>query len=272
MTHPLLDLSRASLNDIIFEGRNKAYGAYELRLIYPRHLKRAIAAMLVLCAVLVAAPAVRDYLTPPAAVVPMPRVAEPAVYQTQEVPEFETPKPPATPAVQVPPPVVATQQFVPPVVVPNEHPAPDAALSDMALLNQADNIGAQTTEGVAQPAPVVILETAAPAAPATDEVLTYAEVAPEFPGGPEALQRYIAQNTTYSALALRNGVEGRVYVRFVVDETGRVVNPVVIKGIGYGCDEAALKMLRAMPAFTPGRQNGRPVKVYFNLPIVFKVL
>ena len=62
-----------------------------------------------------------------------------------------------------------------------------------------------------------------------------------------------------------------MYVKFVVDETGQVVNPEVIKGIGGGCDEEAVRVLRTLPRFTPGQQNGRPVKVYFNVPISFQI-
>jgi periplasmic protein TonB len=62
-----------------------------------------------------------------------------------------------------------------------------------------------------------------------------------------------------------------VYVRFVVDETGRVINPTIIKGIGAGCDEEVLRVVRQLPLFKPGRQGDRAVKVYFNLPVYFKI-
>lgn len=271
MTSTLPDLSRATLNDIIFEGRNKAYGAYELRSIYHRHLKRATVAMLFVCAALALGPRGLAYLGFHEQVTPVKPVVDEKPYEIQPLPKFEEPAPAAKPVVEVPTPVVATEQFAPPLVVPDDKPVADPALASMALINQADNTGAHTVAGADGPLPVAVAEPVpAPATP--EDVLVYSEVSPEFPGGLKALQKYIAENTRYSPLALRHGVEGKVYVRFVVDETGRVINPVVIKGIGYGCDEEALRMLQAMPAFKPGIQNGRPVKVYFNLPIVFKAI
>ena len=94
---------------------------------------------------------------------------------------------------------------------------------------------------------------------------------PQYPGGNAELLRYVAHHIRYPALALRNGIEGRVYVKFVVDETGRVIDLNVVKGIGGGCDEEAVRVLRTLSRFEPGRQNGRAVKVYFNVPIAFMI-
>lgn len=98
------------------------------------------------------------------------------------------------------------------------------------------------------------------------EIFLVVEKQPELIGGLAKLQKSIK----YPELARKAGIEGRVFVQFVVDERGNVVNPVVIRGIGGGCDEAAVEAVRDAK-FKPGMQRGRPVKVQYSLPIVFKL-
>lgn len=99
-----------------------------------------------------------------------------------------------------------------------------------------------------------------------EEIFVVVEQQPELIGGMAALQRGIK----YPEIARKAGIEGRVYVQFVVDEKGNVLNPTVIRGIGGGCDEEALRAV-AKAKFKPGMQRGRPVKVRYSLPVVFKL-
>ncbi len=271
MTSLLPDLSRASLNDIIFEGRNKAYGAYDLRIVYPQHLKRAMIAILFMSAALGVAPYVVRRLAPAELVAVLKPVlpAEDFIKLT-EPPVLEK-LPVAVPV--APPQSYAAEEFSTRKIVADKTPVTEAPVIRMDDANRADNLAAVQTEGLAGAAPVAVapvVETGGGAE--NDEPMVYTEVMPEFPGGLAALQKYIADHTKYPALALRNGVEGKVYIKFVVDATGHVVNPVVLKGIGGGCDEEALRVVRSLPAFKPGEQNGRAVKVYYNLPISFRTL
>lgn len=103
----------------------------------------------------------------------------------------------------------------------------------------------------------------APVAP-----ITYAEEMPVFQGD---IYAYLAKSVRYPRAAIENGVEGRVIISFVVNEDGRISNAVVERGIGAGCDEEGLRVVNSMPAWRPGRQNGRAVKVYYTLPINFKL-
>lgn len=98
------------------------------------------------------------------------------------------------------------------------------------------------------------------------EIFVIVEDMPELIGGLEALQR----NITYPEIAKKAGVEGKVFVQFVVDEQGNVVDPVVTRGIGAGCDEEALKAVR-QAKFKPGKQRGKPVRVKMSLPITFRL-
>jgi len=104
-----------------------------------------------------------------------------------------------------------------------------------------------------------------------DEVFSIVEDQPEFPGGMAAFYKYVGDNMKYPAQARRMGIEGRVFVQFVVEKDGSITEVKAVKGIGAGCDEEAERVLRASPKFKPGKQRGRPVKVRMVLPIQFKL-
>lgn len=96
-------------------------------------------------------------------------------------------------------------------------------------------------------------------------------VSPEFPGGVEALYKYIAENVKYPEQAKADGIEGRVMVRFIVMDNGDVVNVEVAKGIGGGCDDEAVRVVKAMPKWQPATYEGKAVNVQYVLPITFKL-
>jgi protein TonB len=104
------------------------------------------------------------------------------------------------------------------------------------------------------------------AAPPPPEIYTVVDQQPVFPGDVRA---YLADKLNYPDQAREAGIEGRVVVRFVVDEEGRISQASVQRGIGGGCDEEALRVVRGMPKWTPAKVNGKPVKSYFSLPIKF---
>ncbi|MDO7850675.1 energy transducer TonB [Hymenobacter convexus] len=124
---------------------------------------------------------------------------------------------------------------------------------------------------LASQAAVPAATAAAEAAPAAPEVLTYADEMPAFPGGDGAMHQYLAKKIVYPTAANQQNLSGTVYVRFVVDEQGRVRDVEVAKGCGHGFDEEALRVVRLMPWWTPGRVAGRPVRVQRTLPIVFRL-
>jgi len=99
-----------------------------------------------------------------------------------------------------------------------------------------------------------------------EEVFVVVETMPELKGGISSVMKHI----TYPEIAQKAGIEGRVYVQFIIDENGNVTNPVVLKGIGGGCDEEAIRAVKKA-TFTPGLQRGKPVKVKYSMPIVFRL-
>ncbi len=100
------------------------------------------------------------------------------------------------------------------------------------------------------------------------EPMNQVEKMPEFPGGQTALIAYLGENLKYPKTAMEKEISGTVYVRFIVEEDGSVNNNVeVLRGIGYGCDEEATRVIKQMPNWTPGESNGKNVRVYYTLPI-----
>jgi len=100
-------------------------------------------------------------------------------------------------------------------------------------------------------------------------LLTMSEVMPEFPGGQEGLDEFLGNNLEYPQLAKEQGIQGKVWISFIVYKTGKVGNVKVEKGIGGGCDEEAARVIKKMPNWKPGKQDGKPVNVKFRFPINF---
>jgi protein TonB len=100
-------------------------------------------------------------------------------------------------------------------------------------------------------------------------IYTVVEQPAEFPGGMAAMMKFISQNMKYPSQARRMGTEGSVFVEFVVDQQGKISDAHVIKGIGAGCDEEAVRVVNKMPNWKPGKQNGKAVRVRFVLPVKF---
>ncbi|SNR77732.1 energy transducer TonB [Hymenobacter mucosus] len=269
-------LANASLDDIVFEGRNKAYGAYVIRRVYGKHVTRAVLIAVAVFALLIAFPLVARMMKKEEVVVEDKMLK----VNTLEAPPLDATKPPPPPppppdAPPPPPPKLTTVKFVPPVIkkdeeVPKQEEIPDQEeLKDKVVANEtvkgntdnpADLAGLEPGEGTKAVEEVV--ET---------KPYQYVEQMPVFPGGQEALLGYIGKNIKYPAMALRNQVEGRVFIKFVVGADGSVTGATIEKGIGAGCDEEALRVIKNLPKFTPGKQNGRAVPVYFTVPVTFAI-
>jgi protein TonB len=111
----------------------------------------------------------------------------------------------------------------------------------------------------------------APVAPAGERIFTYVEQMPQFPGGDAALNQYLKTNLRYPAAAKKEGLEGRVILRFVVQTDGSLSDITVMRGFDKDCDQEAIRLVRKMPRWKPGIQNGHPVRVTFTLPVKFKL-
>ena len=104
-----------------------------------------------------------------------------------------------------------------------------------------------------------------------DKVLEKAEVMPEYPGGDQAMMKFVAENVQYPEEAKEKGISGRVLVSFIVEKDGSIGEVKVVKGIGCGCDDEAVRVVKAMPKWKPGTDKGKAVRVNYMLPITFKL-
>ncbi|MES1225055.1 MAG: TonB family protein, partial [Bacteroidota bacterium] len=178
-----------------------------------------------------------------------------------EPPPIDKTAPPPPPVIP-PPPVQQTIKFTPPKVVKDEEVEEPPPTQEETKEVQ---VATETHEGDKNAVELP------PETPVEDEgkIFTIVEEMPSFPGGEEEMLKYVARNIKYPPVARENGITGRVYVNFYVDKDGKVQNAKVVRGIGGGCDEEALRVVRSMPQWKPGKQNGRAVNVNYNLPINF---
>lgn len=118
---------------------------------------------------------------------------------------------------------------------------------------------------------LVDIEVEEPEFVAKEEVFQIVETMPEYPGGEKEMYKYIIKNLRYPEIARENNVQGKVYVSFIVSKDGSLREVKVLRGIGYGCDEEAMRVILRMPRWKPGTQRGKPVAVRYTLPFNFKL-
>lgn len=269
-------LAAASFDDIVFDGRNKGYGAYELRGLYQRHVSRALVIATTIFALLITFPLVAAYLKDKTPVVgPTVVKADPIPYTEPPV-DITPPTPPPPVAIRTVAPVATIKDA--PFRVTRDELASKEVPEAAELATKA--LGPKTTDGP-EAAPGAVLEdlpaapgpaTVAEAAPHSGPYISVEQM-PELPGGGglPAIVAAIQKSVKYPARAISAGVEGRVYVSFVVNAKGDVTDVKVIKGLGAGLDEETVRAINTLPRFIPGKQNGREVSVSYSVPITFKI-
>ena len=272
-------LATASLDDIVFDGRNRVYGAYQLRGLYQRHVTRALIIATAMCLLLLAMPLLAQLLRDKTPGVFVKKVyIAPIEIDTHVDPPVEvTPPPPAATKPPTTPPQLPTIKNMVPVVVkekvdteadevPNQNELLERQ-SGVRTLEGDPNAGAVDLDGL-KPGKDASAVIDVPAAP-----YTFVEQMPQLPGGggTAAIVAAIQKAVRYPSLALRNGVEGRVFVSFVVNPNGEVIDVKIVKGLGSGLDEETMRAIKTLPKFIPGKQNGREVSVAFTVPVTYKI-
>ncbi|MFT6815543.1 MAG: protein TonB [Sphingobacteriales bacterium] len=168
------------------------------------------------------------------------------------------------------------QEIIPITEQPKKPPPPPPPPAPLELEVVEDDAEIEEVEikstEVDEDTRVEIIEAPAPEENTNEqEVFTIVENMPEFPGGEAAMRKYIGKNIKYPNLARENKVEGTVYIQFVINQNGEISDVKILRGIGAGCDEEALRVIKKMPAWAPGKQRGKPVRVQFTLPVKFKL-
>ncbi len=267
------------MDDIIFEDRNKAYGAYELRRSYNSRIKQAMLGTLSLVVLLCSYQKIMALYHPVHAREEVQVIACPmANLDVQKIKTIDMVKPktpplpkapPAAKGVADPPTVKSTAILVP---TNTDHATDSIPHNDMlAHAATGDQNKSGTTPGDKKGTPDGDIAMHAALPGATPDLVDVASVMPEYPGGENAMMRYITQNIDYPDPDRQMGYEGRVIVGFVVDENGNVGDIHVVRGLTRTLNDESIRVVRKLKRFTPGSQNGRPVRVRFTLPIMYRL-
>jgi periplasmic protein TonB len=252
------NINAPAFDDIVFEERNKEYGAYKLR---KKYNKTVIVALLIGIIILATA-IITPYLNAKAADNSKRRAERQVEIKLENLdqPAEQVAPPPPPP----PPPtdVVQQQKYVPPVVVDSIKPE-DVKQLMTADQAQTEVVNKEVVEVVEQ-----VKEEVQEADPEATPFVVVEEM-PMFPGGDVELLKYIAEHTQYPEVAKENNIQGRVIIRFCVTSKGGVSQVSVLKGVDPELDKEAIRVVNTLPTFKPGKQGGKPVPVWYMVPITF---
>ena len=267
-----LDLNSQKWLALVFADKNREYGAYVHREeSSDRHLKAMIIITIIALGLIFLPKLVKSILTN------QQRIEQTTTVQLSNIDlNTEVPEENKVEQIVVPPPpeLKTTIQFTPPKIVEDDKIREDEVMMTQQELkdNKAD-ISVANVEGVAGGTVdiadlqdhKVIVEAKEP------EIFNHVEVMPSFPGGEAALFKWLSENINYPTIAAEQGIQGRVHLRFVVRPDGSVDQVEVQKGFDPSCDKEAVRVVKKMPKWNPGKQNGNAVNVYFQLPVLFKL-
>jgi protein TonB len=282
-----IDLYDPKWIDLVFQDKNKEYGAYQLR---KGTSKRNLLALAILMA---AALLIGGYLI--YKIEADKRAAERQAYMEQlelsklqeqaekekKKEEKKIEKPKFEPKKEIPQ-VRETQKFTAPVIKKDELVKEDNQMKQMDQLDANTAVGVKDQEGTKdrtiEAARTDVVEKVQIEEPkqevkqeVTQKIFDVVEQQPSFPGGQSALLSWLNSNIHYPPVAEENGIQGRVVVSFVVEPDGSISNVQVVRGVDPSLDKEAVRVTKAMPKWVPGKQNGQAVRVKYNLPVTFKL-
>ena len=279
-----IDLYDPKWVDMVFAGKNKEYGAYQLRKgTSGRNIKSLL--ILVIAAALVGgflawkvieqkqAEEQQAYME----AMEIAKLQEQAKKEEKKKPEKVQPKIEAKKEIPV---ARETQKFTAPVIKKDELVKEENQVKQMDKLDDKVAVGAEDKEGVKDRTVEAVRSEIAVAAPppppapkpeVATKVFDVVEEMPSFPGGSAALMSYLSSNTKYPVVAQENGVQGRVIVSFVVERDGSISDVKVARSVDPSLDREAQRVVKSMPKWKPGKQNGSAVRVKYTVPVVFRL-
>ena len=278
-----IDLYDPKWVEMVFAGKNKEYGAYQLR---KGTSGRNIKALLIL---VIAAALVGGFLA--WKVIEQKQAEEQQAYMEamqlqqlqdqakKEEKKKEPVKPKIEPKKEIP---VAreTQKFTAPVIKKDGLVKEENQVKQMDKLDEKVAVGTENKEGTKDRLAEAVRSDIAVAAPppppapkpeVSNKVFDVVEEMPHFPGGPAALQAFLSSNTKYPVVAQENGVQGRVIVSFVVERDGSITDVKVVRSVDPSLDREATRVVKSMPRWSPGKQNGSAVRVKYTVPVLFRL-
>lgn len=278
-----IDLYDPKWVEMVFAGKNKEYGAYQLR---KGTSGRNIKSLLIL---VIAAALVGGFLA--WKVIEQKQAEEQQAYMEamelaklqQQAKKEEKKKEPVKPKIEPKkeiPVARETQKFTAPVIKKDELVKVENQVKQMDKLDEKVAVGTENKEGVKDRTVEAVRSEIAVAAPppppapkpeVATKVFDVVEEMPSFPGGQGALMQYLASNIKYPVVAQENGVQGRVIVSFVVERDGSISDVKVARSVDPSLDREAQRVVKSMPRWSPGKQNGSTVRVKYTVPVVFRL-
>jgi protein TonB len=256
--------------EMVFQDRNKLYGGYLLRKMSARRHSVSLAIAVVVFVLAVSSPSIIKSITPE-------RKDKDVTVRTLTDIKLDKPKEAVDEIVKAlppPPPLKNVIKFTAPVIKPDEEVAEEeepkmqeevvdskAAIGNIDYNKGTDDPNAEMPDVMPDQDQAISEEKMEP--------FLVVEQMPDFPGGEGELYKFLEQNIKYPPMARESGITGVVYIRFVVNKNGVISDVTLLRGIGGGCDEEAIRVVKSMPPWKPGKQNGIPVPVYFTLPVKF---
>lgn len=256
--------------NIIFDNRNKEYGAYQLRMEYEKNIAIALFSSILLLVIVPVSIKGFKYFFPAHQTIrnigPFDLTEVPTIIPDVIREKIETKPPKGTP----PP----SDALTPMVVTDNTAEDRDTTHEELLAMNTTGTpsngpIGVPNGE-IGGAGPIDVVVAAKPEVITPPTILAFAEEMPEFPGGETALLRYIKDHLEYPAREREEGISGTAIVSFVVDENGQVINVTAVRSSTRGFKSSSEEVVAQLPKFKPGRQSGKNVKVRMSVPIKFQ--
>ena len=265
-----ISLSRPDWYELVFNGKNKAYGAYVLRKESTKRHLLAYLSVILFTAIVMLLPKALNSLAPA-------KVHDPTLGKAEFIaivmPEVKDEHKIIVPHPPTPPNVKTSVKFTIPIVKEDDLVRDGEEMKTQSELNQsrhtisvADVIGNEDGDDIADlPDHMVIM------GGTTEQVIDIAEIMPAFPGGEQAMRKWMNKTLKYPEVAQEMQIEGRVFIQFIVGVDGTIRNAAIIGAVDPLLDNEALRMVKDMPKWIPGSQQGSPVAVRFTIPVTFKL-
>lgn len=287
MANRNVDLTSSEWRNIVFADKNKDFGAYQLRKNSDKRHNLAalftLIGLVVIFILIIALSKWSDYRAEQKALALQEQREQMLAAQLAEQADEPEPEPEIEeqkfeqPEIEVPEEVLATVQVTQIAIVDadkvkNEVMDMDTQKEDntaRGVVTQEGSDDADKFKAVQEQ--VVVKEPEPEAKPKEEEIFVAVEQPAEFPGGTAAMMKWLSQNISYPEAAQMNDIQGRVMVKFVVEKDGSIGKVEILKGVDRDLDREAIRVVKKMPKWQPGKNNGVPVRSYFNLPVMFKI-
>jgi protein TonB len=256
--------------DLVFESRNQSYGGFQLRKLSSRRQMYSLIIAILLFTLGVSSPSIIKSIRPES------KERDVSVRTLTDI-RLDKPKEKVDELIKElppPPPLKNVIKFTAPVIKPDEQVAEEdqpkmqqevveskSAIGNIDYNKGTDDPNAEIPDVMPNEDQQIVEEKMEP--------FLVVEQMPDFPGGEVELIKYLQEHIKYPPMARESGISGTVFVKFIVDKNGKISDVTLLRGIGGGCDEEAIRVVKGMPDWKAGRQNGMPVPVFFTLPVKF---